>query len=131
MLFLKKRYDGGKASNVTGYWLFEIKNLCSIVVLKFEPSHRENFHSHAFNALTIWLKGEVLEERLDTYKNTAFKAGNFKYTPKENVHKIHCKKTAWCISFRGPWSNTWFEYNKKNNKYIELTHGRKIVGGRV
>ncbi len=127
MLFFKKRCDGGKVSNVTGYWVIEIKKLFSIVILKFEPSHRENYHSHAFNALTIWIKGEVLEERLDTKENTIFKAGNIKYTPRTNVHKIHCKKTAWCISFRGPWCNTWIEYNKRNNKYITLTHGRVIL----
>lgn len=66
MLLFKKRYDGGESSNVSGYWLIEMKKLFSIVLLRFEPSHRENFHSHAFNALTIWLKGEVLEERIDT-----------------------------------------------------------------
>ena len=128
MLFFKRRYDGGENSNVTGYWVVEIKKLFSVVLLKFEPGHRENYHSHAFNALTIWLKGKVLEERRDVNKNTEYRAGQIKYTPRENIHKIHCEKTAWALCFRGPWHDYWEEYGL--NKIYTLTHGRKIVNVR-
>ena len=135
MLFFKKKSDGGNNSGVTGYWLIEIKWLFSIVLLKFEPNHRENYHSHAFNAVTLWLKGDVWEVKIDTkndikdYKN--YKAGDLKYTPRSNMHKIiiatTIDKPAWAISFRGPWKSQWTEYNRKSGKTTTLTHGRKEV----
>ena len=60
MRFLEVTKDGGPDSPVTGLFLIEIKSLFSVVLLKFGGT-RENFHSHAFNALTFWLKGAVME----------------------------------------------------------------------
>lgn len=131
MRFLSKRYDGGKDSGVNGFWMVEIKNLFSIVLLKFNPNDRENHHSHAFNALTFWLKGEVVEERLHpdltgkSYK--LFKAGNIKYTPRHNIHKVHCTSPAWALCFRGPWNKTWIEYSELTDTTTTLTHGRVIL----
>ena len=59
MKLFHKSHDGGKNSGVTGYWLIEWKSGFSIVVLRFSKGTREAFHSHAFNALTWWLKGSV------------------------------------------------------------------------
>jgi hypothetical protein len=134
MLIFKKKSDGGPNSGVSGYWLIEIKWLFSIVLLKFNPNDRENFHSHAFNALTFWLKGNVQEQIMDVETKQSslkkFKMGNVKYTPRDNVHKIHCTKTAWAISFRGKWKDEWFEYNETDDKMITLTHGRKVANAR-
>jgi hypothetical protein len=130
-MIFKKRYDGGPDSGVTGYWLIEIKWLFSIVLLKFNPNNRENFHSHAFNAITLWLKGEVVEEtiNIETQEQEVkpYRFGQLKYTPRDNVHKIHCRSTAWAISFRGPWSKTWIEYNKDSDKIITLSSGRTVI----
>lgn len=131
MRLLTKRYDGGDKSGVSGYWVIEVKSLFSIVLLKFNPNNRENFHSHAFNALTLWLAGEVVEERIDlkTKEKTYLTFSKFmaKFTPKNNVHKVHCTKPAWALCFRGPWDSTWLEYNEAKEEVITLTHGRKIV----
>ena len=126
-MFRSNRPDGGRESGVR-CWGIEIKWLFSILVLKFEPNDRENYHSHAFNALTFWLKGNVLEERQDTGNWTHYIGGSLspKYTPRTNVHKIHCTKTAWAISLRGPWSKYWYEIDPEGNK-IKLTKGRKII----
>jgi quercetin dioxygenase-like cupin family protein len=59
--FFYKKPDGGKESGVTGYFLIEWKPLFSIGLLHFKRGSREAFHSHAFNAVTFWLKGEVTE----------------------------------------------------------------------
>ena len=127
-MLLRKRPDGGKASGVSS-WGIEIKWLFSIVLLKFEPNERVNYHSHAFNALTFWLKGDVSESRREdewlTYIRR-FKAGNIKYTSRKNVHKIYCNKPAWAISFRGPWKKEWTEVTP-DGEVIKLTHGRKII----
>ncbi len=129
MKFLSKAKDGGPESPVTGYFLIEIKSLFSIVLLHFGGT-REAFHSHAFNAVTLWLKGSVTEhvhggvwcefcKRWD--------AGNIKYTPRGLMHKIIPITDAWAISIRGPWAKTWQEYSPKEDRTITLTHGRKVV----
>src|SRR5687768_18405183 len=102
MRFFSKSPDGGKNSGVTGYFLVEIKPLFSIVLLKFSRGSREAFHEHAFNALTIWLKGSVEECHMDG-RRLRFKAGDVKYTPRTCFHKIIGITDAWAISFRGPW----------------------------
>lgn len=121
--------DGGPESPVTGYWLIEIKSLFSIVLLRFNKGTREAFHSHAFNALTWYLFGDMTEQRI--YKNGYIVQKDYKFslipkiTKRDNLHRVFARKTSWAISVRGPWSNTWQEY--KDDKFITLTHGRKII----
>ena len=118
--------DGGPKSTVTGFFVVEIKSLFSIALLKFNKGSRENYHSHAFNAVTFWLPGsDVLEHHKDGHP-IQWKFG-FKYTPRSCFHKIFANKTSYAISVRGPWLNTWKEYNRLSNKLTTLTHGRKIV----
>ena len=123
MKFFKKSHDGGKDSGVTGYWLIEWKWLFSIVLLRFSKGSREAFHSHAFNAWTLWIKGSVIEEYL-TSEKYIWKPFNWKYTPRTCFHKIIANETSWAISFRGPWADTWEEF-KEGKKYT-LTNGRKL-----
>lgn len=120
----KKSHDGGKDSGVTGYWLIEWKSVFSIVVLRFSEGSREAFHSHAFNALTWWIKGEVREEFAEGEPSKTWKPSLIpKFTPHGNFHKIVANKVSWAISLRGPWSKTWEEL--KNGERYTLTHGRK------
>ena len=123
MKFFKKSHDGGKDSGVTGYWLIEWKWLFSIVLLRFSKGSREAFHSHAFNAWTLWLKGSVIEEYITSEKYT-WSPFNWEYTPRTCFHKIIANETSWAISFRGPWADTWEEF--KDDKKYTLTNGRKL-----
>jgi hypothetical protein len=130
--FFQRASDGGKDSGVTGFFFVEIKSLFSVVLLRFNPGTREAFHSHAFNALTWWLKGRVLEHRrVDSESCTGFATREFrpslkpKYTPRENCHQVESIGVSYALSFRGPWSDTWREF--KDGKYVTLTHGRKVV----
>jgi quercetin dioxygenase-like cupin family protein len=126
MKFFKKSSDGGKDSGVTGYFIVEIKPLFSIVLLKFNKGTRDAYHSHAFNAVTIWLKGVVREHELfSPLKPRIWGSGDAKYTPRHNIHMVEALTDTWALSIRGPWSKTWFEY--KDGKIIELTHGRVVV----
>jgi hypothetical protein len=131
--FFKKSSDGGKDSGVTGFWLIEWKPVFSIVLLKFTPNTRENFHSHAFNALTWWLKGKVREQIVLTDDKIVLDLDwkpSFwpKFTPKENTHKIIVKgRSAWALSIRGGREKTWKEYNLGQGREITLTKGRKIL----
>jgi hypothetical protein len=120
--------DGGKDSNVTGYWLIEWKNVFSVALLKFDKGSREAFHSHAFNSVSWVLSGELLEDRLDVRGFTGFKP-SFRpiITTRENTHKVYgIAPTTWVLTFRGPWHNTWHEKFKDGTK-TTLTHGRVVV----
>jgi hypothetical protein len=132
MKFVEKASDGGTDSGVTGYFLFEIKPLFSIVLLHFRKGTREAYHSHAFNAITLWLRGRVIEHRLrcneygDIYKqSTQYRPGQLKYTGRTNMHKVQSLGDSYALSIRGPWAKTWKEF--KAGKIVTLTNGRKVV----
>lgn len=125
MKLFRKSYDGGADSGVTGYWLIESKSLFSIVLLRFAPGSREAFHSHAFNALTWWLKGRVEEFFIGSAHRAKVWVPSWrpKWTPKKCFHKIIAgEKGAWALSIRGPWDATWSE--SKNGQTYTLGHGR-------
>lgn len=125
-LFYKKP-DGGKESGVTGYFLIEWKILFSIGLLHFKKGSREAYHTHAFNALTWWIKGKVSELHYNKPENNKdFKRSlKPKYTTRDCFHKVLSHENTWALTFRGPWSNIWKEFRERSNKMITLTHGRK------
>lgn len=124
-LFYKK-YDGGKESGVIGYFLIEWKLLFSIGLLRFKKGSRENYHSHAFNALTWWLSGRVTEINYKDIDRDYTPSVYPKKTLREKIHKVFAHQETWAITFRGPWADTWKEIDPDGNE-IRLTHGRKIV----
>lgn len=124
-LFYKK-FDGGKTSGVTGSFLIEWKPLFSIGLLHFKKGSRENYHSHAFNALSWFVKGRVTEEKLDGSKKDFSASIIPKFTPRTNCHRVISHGDTWCFTLRGPWNDTWSEFTP-DGKEIVLTHGRKIV----
>lgn len=124
MKLLSKSPDGGKHSGVTGFFLVEVKPLFSIVLLHFNEGTREAFHEHAFNAVTLWLKGRVREHHLSG-ETKEFTAGDVKITRRETFHKVEALEDTWAISVRGPWADRWREW--RHGKFVTLTHGRKEV----
>lgn len=130
MRFLESTPDGGPESPVRAFFLFEIKGLCSIALLKFNPGSRDNFHSHAFNAWTWFLRGSMYEERLRygrverrNYRRSFIP----KVTTRDNLHKVVARTTSWCFTLRGPWSKTWTELTPDQKVLITLTSGRRTV----
>ena len=127
---LKLAPDGGVKSGVTGLFVIEIKKLFSIVLLHFGNGTREAYHSHAFNAVTWFLKGKVIEHRLGDGNTITSKPFGPSIKPKitlrDNCHRVESLGDTWAISFRGPWRDTWQEYLPKEDKRVTLTHGRKI-----
>lgn len=123
--------DGGANSGVTGFYVIEVKSLISVVFLHFRPGSREAFHSHAFNALTWFVRGRVEEHRIDPTNPTEVSVRQFaasfkpKFTPRENHHKVVSLGHSYALSFRGPWVDRWREF--KEGKFVTLTHGRKVV----
>ena len=128
MKLFKRSYDGGPDSGVTGYWLIEWKRVFSIVLLHFSPGSCDAYHSHAFNAITWWLKGNVEEQfyMSDPWKRQWKPSLIPKWAPRQCFHRIIAgDKGAWALSFRGPWTSQWQEH--KNNETYNLTHGRKPI----
>ena len=126
--FFYTKPDGGLDSGVTGYFLVEWKPFFSIGLLHFKKGSREAFHSHAFNAITFWVKGNVTEVKYPTNATARFSAGlKPKYTPRENFHKVIADVDTYALTFRGPWLDYWYEF-KQGNRLI-LTHGRKVING--
>jgi len=123
-LFCKNK-DGGPESNVTGYWLIEIKSLFSIALLKFEHGTRDAFHNHAFNCVSWVLKGFLVEFHLDGHIQSYHPSIIPVITKRETFHKVFSHGTTWVLTFRGPWSKTWKE--NVHGEEITLTNGRKIV----
>ncbi len=119
--------DGGDKSTVWGFWLVEIKSLFSVVVLCFEKGSRESFHSHAFNAVTWFLKGNIDEQHLDGRVINWTPSLKPKYTPRRTFHKVFATERTWAISFRGPWASTWKEFRPRTKQFVTLTNKRKIV----
>lgn len=124
---LTKCKDGGPESPVDAYFLIEWKSVFSVALLIFNKGKREAYHTHAFNALTWFIRGDLEEQQfgcpLKKYKRSFLP----KITKKDNLHRVKAYKDSWCITLRGPWQKTWTEYCEVNNRVTVLTHGRKIV----
>ena len=125
MRFFQKAKDGGPNSPVDAFFLFEIKSFASIALLRFNEGCRESYHTHAFNAWTWFLAGDLEEENYGApsrkYKRSFFP----KLTKRDDNHRVKAYKTSWCFTIRGPWKDTWTE--TKDGKEITLTHHRIIV----
>jgi len=139
--FFVKRPDGGENSGVTAFFLIEWKAIFSIALLRFgQNTTRRNYHSHAFNAITWWLKGQVVEEIVKfgflamngkyerTYFSQVYKPSLIpKQTPKESCHRICPSETSWALTFRGPWNDKWYEFNPETDEITWLTYGREVI----
>lgn len=125
--FFKKRKDGGPDSPVDAYFLIESKMFFTIALLKFNKGAREQFHTHAFDAFTWFLKGDLVEEDINgtfyKYKRSLLP----KLTRKDKNHRVKAKQTSWCFTIRGPWQKTWTEDDVSNNITTTFTSGREIV----
>lgn len=131
MRFFEKAKDGGDESPVDAYFLCEIKPLFSIALLKFNEGGRENYHTHAFNALTWFITGDLVEQDVSgkTYKYGLSLLP--KVTKRSKNHRVVAHKDSWCLTIRGRWVDTWTEYNEPSNKTITLTHERKVIAERT
>lgn len=119
MKFLETSKDGGPESTVWAHWLFEIKWLGSIVLLRFENGSRDAYHSHAFNSISWLLSGGLVEDRLveeqDGMSCAVHQVTTYLphvapiITTRENCHKVTSVGRSWVLSFRGPWAKTWQE----------------------
>lgn len=126
MKFLFKAKDGGEESKVTGYWLFESKRWGSVALLRFDKGSREAYHTHAFNAVSWVLRGQLREYVRRGVRMDMLPSFRPIYTPRNRFHKVvGIADTTWALSFRGPWLDKWKEFLPNTGENITLTHGRK------
>jgi len=131
MKFFHKAKDGGPLSKVTGFWLVELKRLFSIALLKFEHGSRDEYHSHAFNSVSWVLRGSLREEHIfgdiEKHRPSVFPIRTYRHT----FHRVYSVGTTWVLTFRGPWSKQWAEFNPETRKYTTLENGRVVAKERV
>lgn len=127
MKFMRWGKDGGPESGVYGFWFVELKSLFSVVLLRFDADERKNYHSHAFAAVTWWLRGEVEERHKDGHVQRWRPSFLPKFTPRSCFHKVTPLRRTWALSIRGPWARRWFEYRPDRRETTTLENGRRVV----
>lgn len=135
MKFITTTKDGGAESTVWAHWMFELKGLASVVMLRFEDGSRDAYHEHAFGCISWVLRGRLEEHVLsatdaagpDTINNYPA-SWRPVVTRRSTFHKVVSHGRTWVISFRGPWANTWREFIPAERRFARLTHGRREVG---
>lgn len=125
MKIFKRSKDGGPESPVDAFFLIESKRLGSIALLRFNQGGREAFHTHAFNAWTWFISGDLVEQDIDGSFRPYTRSIIPKRTSRAKNHRVRAYKTSWCFTIRGPWASTWTE--TVNGELIVLTHGRKRI----
>ena len=117
--------DGGPNSPVDAFFIVESKDAFSIALLRFNKGGREAFHTHAFNALTWFICGDLVEQDIDGSEHMYKRSLLAKYTQRSKNHRVVAYRDSWCFTIRGPWSETWTEDDTEY--HTVLTHGRKVV----
>lgn len=127
MKLFTKTKDGGPESPVDAYFLIEYKNLFSIAILKFNKGGREAFHTHAFNALTWFILGDLVEEDISGTLLKYKRSLKPKITLRSKNHRVLANKDSYCLTLRGKWVDQWTEYNKDTNTTTIFSKGRRII----
>lgn len=132
MRLLQLTKDGGRESRVWAYTLIELKSWFSVIVLRFEDGSRDAYHSHAFNAWSWVLKGELNEHVRTEWPENHFFWRRYLpswrpiFTARETFHQVRSVGRSGAITFRGPWAPTWRD-QAAGEPVRTLTHGRREV----
>lgn len=139
MVFWKrKQIDLGEQS-VTELTILEWKRFFSIKLFHFHETNgkQDRFHTHAFNALSILLSGDYVEEVIEDRQIHALKRSRkrFLFIPANQYHRITKSNGCRTLLITGPWGDEFKELTeltwvKSGDVYQETTCGpqRKIVG---
>ena len=98
------------------YQLFEFKMFLSCYIHRFNTKQQDRFHTHAFHAVAVVLKGGYVEEELIElrpglyYKVTKTIKPGIRFIARKYNHKICASKpNTISILLCGPWVNVWTE----------------------
>lgn len=130
VIFKKKRIDLGDQS-VTEWTLLEYKKWFSLKLFHFHKSTglQDRFHTHAFGAVSILLKGDYTEEILEDSEIIKRQRSDnrFTYIPRDTYHRITRSSGCWTVLITGPWSGSFKELRQEVGgayKEFECGEGR-------
>lgn len=133
----RKRIDLGEQS-VTETTILEWKRFFSIKLFHFHETEgkQDRFHTHAFNAVSILLHGDYVEEIIEGQRIVPYQRSRkrFLFIPKDSFHRITKSEGCRTLLLTGPWGKEFKELTalpwvKSGDVYQETTCGaqRKIL----
>lgn len=115
-----------KVSELT---ILEWKKLFSIKLFNFHKTNgcQDRFHTHAFGALSILLKGDYIEEVVVGNKIVQLNRSRkrFLYIPKDSFHRITRSNGCRTLLITGPWGK---EFKEMRPIMGTLEHPGQFVG---
>jgi hypothetical protein len=113
--------------NIKRFTVIELKYLFGIIINTFNTDTQDRFHSHAFSAFSLMLRGHYFEEVIEDGKVITKKIEKSRFIPKNYIHKItKSSPNAMSITFEGPWESTWNEYFD-DGRVKTYSWGRKVL----
>lgn len=125
MTFWKRKSINLGEQNVTELTILEWKRFFSIKLFHFHPTDgkQDRFHTHAFNAVSILLSGDYVEEVIEWRQILSLKRSRkrFLFIPANQYHRITKSNGCRTLLITGPWGDKFKELRVIN------TDGKKMV----
>lgn len=116
MVFWKRKTIDLGDQSVTELTILEWKRFFSIKLFNFHPTNgdQDRFHTHAFNAVSILLSGDYMEEIIDYGQIVPLKRSRkrFLFIPKDSYHRITKSIGCRTLLLTGPWGKEFRELRK-------------------
>lgn len=113
--------------DIQRFTILEIKYIFGIIINIFNTTDQDRFHSHAFHAFSLMVRGHYFEDVIDGNNVITKKIEKSRFIPRNYIHKIKgSSKNAISVTFEGPWESTWNEYFD-NGRIKTYTWGRKVI----
>lgn len=113
--------------NIKRFTIIEIKYICGIIVNIFNTTNQDRFHSHAFNAFSLMVRGYYFEDVIIDNNVVTRKIERSRFIPRNYIHKItQSSLNAISVTFEGPWQSVWNEYFD-NGRIKTYTWGRRVI----
>jgi len=113
--------------NIKRFTIIEIKYFFGIIVNIFNTTDQDRFHSHAFNAFSLMVRGHYFEDVIDNNEVITKKIERSRFIPRNYIHKItKSSPGAISVTFEGPWQAIWNEYFD-NGRVKTYTWGRRVI----
>lgn len=122
MTFWKRKSINLGEQNVTELTVLEWKRFFSIKLFHFHPTEgkQDRFHTHAFNAVSILLSGDYVEEVIESGQIVALKRSRkrFLFIPANQYHRITKSNGCRTLLITGPWGNEFKELRHLVDSYV-------------
>jgi hypothetical protein len=121
MAFWKRKTIDLGDQSVTELTILEWKRFFSIKLFNFHPTtgDQDRFHNHAFNAVSILLSGDYMEEIIDYGQIVPLKRSRKRllFIPKDSYHRITKSNGCRTLLITGPWGKEFKELRHLVGKF--------------